>query len=261
MSSPQETSGDAVPEMLPDFGRHNMFACGRDTVFLSHLPMFMAPHDTQLILEVALDNGDASLQEVWAGEREIHPNERVYTMMPEKFALSSLYAAQPPERGSFRATFFRGHLERGGIPIPDLTDVNVHVTRVVYADHFDRTDRPDDLTYRLFGRDGEWFLAHVIRQPPDFDQIIFARLADPQPDDEDVQTGISVVFPGRANTAGTRLHNEPTATARGHVTGAHQFISLAFSEIHELYFEEGELATSRGAFEPTPLETEAGFGD
>jgi hypothetical protein len=81
------------------------------------------------------------------------------------------------------------------------------------------------------------------------------------PDEEELKAGIQVVFPGRANTAGTRLRHGETATARGHVTGAHQFLNLEFADVRELYFEEGELATSRGAFEPTPLETEAGFGD
>jgi hypothetical protein len=64
MSSPDPTSSEAIPELPPDFGRHNMVVFGRDTVFLSHLPMFMAPHDAQLILEVALENADGSgLQE------------------------------------------------------------------------------------------------------------------------------------------------------------------------------------------------------
>ena len=67
MSSPDPMSSETVPELPPDFGRHNMFAFGRDTVFLSHLPMFMAPHDAQLILEVALEDTDGSLQEVWSG--------------------------------------------------------------------------------------------------------------------------------------------------------------------------------------------------
>ena len=69
------------------------------------------------------------------------------------------------------------------------------------------------------------------------------------------------MFPGRVNTAEARLRHGETATARGHVTGAHQFFDLELTDVRELYFEEGELATSRGAFEPTPLETEAGFGD
>ena len=163
--------------------------------------------------------------------------------------------------GSFRATFFRGHLERGGEPIPELSDVNVRITDIVYARRFDQRGRPDDLTYLLLGRGGELFLAHVISEPPDFDQILSVELAGPHPDDEELQAGIQVVFEGRANTAEARLRSAETATARGHVTGAHQFITLEFGEVRELYFEEGELSTSRGAFEPTPLETEAGFGD
>ena len=56
-----------TPEPPPDFGRHNMFVFGRDTVFLSHLPMFMAPHDAQLLLEVTLEDADgSSLTEVWS---------------------------------------------------------------------------------------------------------------------------------------------------------------------------------------------------
>ena len=63
-------------------------------------------------------------------------------MMPEKFALSTLYLPDPPERSSFRARFFRGHLERGGEPIPELTDVNVRITDVVYARRFDKRTGP-----------------------------------------------------------------------------------------------------------------------
>ena len=85
---------------------------------------------------------------------------------------------------------------------------------------------PDDLTYLLLGRGGELFLAHVISEPPDFDQILSVELAGRHPDDEELQAGIQVVFEGRANTAEARLRSAETATARGHVTGAHQFITL-----------------------------------
>jgi hypothetical protein len=262
MSSPQPTTNEPVAELPPDFGRHNMFVFGRDTVFLSHLPMFMAPHDAQLNLEVALESTDgSSLQEIWSRERDSHSAERLYTMMPEKFALSTLYVPDPPERGSFRATFFRGHLERGGEPIPELENVNVRVTDVVYARKFDQEGKPEDLTYFLVGRGAEMFIVHVISQPPDFDQILSVRLSDPQPDEEELKAGVEIVFPGRANTAEARLRHGETSTARGHVTGAHQFLTLELTDVAELYFEEGELSTSRGAFEPTTLEKEAGFGD
>lgn len=261
MSSHGPMSGETTSDPPPDFGRHNMFAFGRDTVFLSHLPMFMAPHDAQLLLGVTLEKDGSSLADVWSTERSDHPEEHLYTMMPERFALSTLYATDPPERGSFRATFFRGHLERGGEPIAELSDVDVRIADIVYARRFAGQGRPDDLTYRLLGRGGELFLAHQISEPPDFDQILSVELAGPHPDDEELNAGIQVVFEGRADTAEARLRTAEKATGRGHVTGAHQFITLEFDEVQELYFEEGELATSRGAFEPTPLETEAGFGD
>jgi hypothetical protein len=207
MSSTGNMSGEAVPELPPDFGRHNMFAFGRETVFLSHLPMFMAPHDAQLILEVALEDAAGSLLEAWSRERESNPDERVYTIMPEKFALSTLYTPDPPARGSFRARFFRGHLERGGEVIPELSNIEVRVTDVVYAKRFDQGGKPDDLTYLLFGRGGELFLAHVISQPPDFDQILAVELVGSPPDEEEVKAGIRVVLLGRANTAKERLRD------------------------------------------------------
>lgn len=261
MSSSHHMSSEAVPALPPDFGRHNMFAFGREVVFLSHLPMFMAPHDAQLILEVTVEDAGGSLLEVWSRERASHPDERVYTVMPEKFALSTLYLGDPPPRSSFRARFFRGHLEHGGAVIPELAIVEVRVTRVVYAKRFDQGGKPEELTYLLFGRGAELFLAHRISEPPDFDQILSVELAGSPLDEEDMEAGVEVVLPGRANTANERLRDGSAATARGHVTGAHQFLSLELTNVHELYFEEGELMTSRGAFEPTPLETEAGFGN
>jgi hypothetical protein len=256
------TSSEVVGERSPDFGTHNMFAFGRETVFLSHLPMFMSPHDAQLILEVALeDDTGGSLLEVWSRERESHPDERVYTMMPQRFALSALYTPDPPARRSFRARFFRGHLERGGKIIPQLGNIVVRVANVVYAKRFDKDGKPAELTYRLFGRDGELFLAHLISEPPDFDQILSVQLAGPRPDEDELNTGIEVALPGRPNTATKRLRDGTAVTARGHVTGAHQRLSIEIANVRELYFEEGELMTSRGAFEPTDLEIEAGFGN
>src|SRR4029453_8173515 len=124
---------------------------------------FMAPHDAQLILEVALgEDAGGDLLEVWFRERESHPDQRVYTMMPQRFALSTLYTPDSPARRSFRARFFRGHLERGGEVIPELGNIVVRVTDVVYARRFDRGGKPEDLTYLLFGRGDEFFLAHVI---------------------------------------------------------------------------------------------------
>lgn len=249
------------PEPPTDFGRHNMVAFGREALFLSHLPMFMAPHDAQLVLQAALEGPTGSLQEMWSRERESHPEQRLYTMFPEKFALSSLYSPDPPTRNSFVGTFFRGHLERGAPAIPELTDVNVQISKVIYARRLGRSGRPDELSYFLFGHENEMFLAHQISEPPDFDQVLSVRLEGMKPDEEEMQRGVEVVLLDRANSAQERLREGASEPARGHVTGAHQFLDLELTDVVEIYFEEGELISSRGAFEPTELEIEAGFGD
>jgi hypothetical protein len=214
-----------------------MLALGHNTLFLSHFPMFMAPHDTQLVLEATLEDANGSIQEVWSTERASHPTQRVYIMKPEKFALSTLYTPDPPERASFKATFFRGADEA----IAELTDINVRTTDVVYARRFDQSfGRPDDLTYLLFGRGDELFLAHVISQPPDFDQVVSVRLAGSRPDEDELKRRITVVFPGRANRIEQRIREGTVVAARGHVTGAHQFLDLKFAIVHELRLRQLE---------------------
>ena len=60
---------------------------------------------------------------------------------------------------------------RGRCQNPELGRTACHPI----ADHVE----PDDLTYLLLGRGGALFLAHVISQPPDFDQILSVELAGP----------------------------------------------------------------------------------
>jgi hypothetical protein len=231
MHSTDHPHGEVTPELPSDFGRHNMFAFGRSTLFLSHFPSFMAPHDTQLVFEATLEDANgSSLQEVWLRERQSHPDQGGYVMKPEAFALSTLYTPDLPARGSFTARFFRS----GEEAVPELSDVTVRVTDVVYAKKLDQPATLDDLSYKLFGRGDELFLAHVLSRPPDFDQIVSVRLVGLHPDEDELKRRIDVVFPGRANTLQQRIRMGPVAAARGHVTGAHQFLDLRIANVREL---------------------------
>ena len=230
MNSVDSVSGGAALQPPSDIARHNMLAFGRNTLFLSHFPMFMAPHDTQIVLEAVPENATGSLEKVWSDERASHPDVRFYVMRPERFSLSTLHTPAPPERSSFAATLFRG----GDEAIPELTDVTVRVTDVIYAKRFDASGKPTDLTYRLFGRGEELFLAHVVSEPPDFDQILSVRLAGERPSDDELKRRIEVVFPGRPNTLGERLREGTVARARGHVTGAPDFLNLTVVDVREL---------------------------
>ena len=123
-------------------------------------------------------------------------------------------------------------------PVPELTDVTVRVTDVVYAKKLDQPATFDELRYILFGRGDELFLAHLLSRPPDFDQIVSVRLVGLHPDEDELKRRIDVVFPGRPNTLQQRIRMGPVATARGHVTGAHQFLDLRIANVRELRIRE-----------------------
>src|SRR5437868_1734365 len=108
--------------------RHNMLVVGETSIFLSHLPMFMVPHNVQLILEATFKNENRELNNVYFQDRQSHPKTRIYTLEPEVLPVESLFASgsEPPRR-AFTGTVFRGHLERGGRPIDDLTDIEVDI--------------------------------------------------------------------------------------------------------------------------------------
>src|SRR5215216_3684343 len=93
-------------------GVHGMLVLGgqrtdaafRSPVYVSHLPMFMAPHDFQVIVRVT---GDAALR---YGDFVAHFGTSViYTFEPEPFSIDELDpSGGGPARTSFGGTLFRG---------------------------------------------------------------------------------------------------------------------------------------------------------
>src|SRR6266508_1448409 len=99
--------------------RHNMLVVGQTEIFLSHLPMFMAPHNVQLILEATFTKTHKGLDEIYFKDRQSHRETKIYTLEPEVLKVESLFASGSgkPSHRAFAGTVFRGHLERGGRPI------------------------------------------------------------------------------------------------------------------------------------------------
>ena len=251
-----------------DCGVHNMMVVGEQAIFLSHLPMFNSEHRFQAIFEAALDRGGANLDALYADDRRRHPAVKMYTLNPsEPFVLARLFGGEPeaPMR-SFPGTLFRGHLERGGEPLQELAEVQVTVRRVVYAQEIGPPAGParsDTLDYLLFGRGSELFLAHRIAQPPDFDQLLGVDVSGHSFSEEELARGVSVTVLDRPNSPSSRLRAGERVPAQGHVTGADLLLPLEVEVAAEYYFEEGELRADPDPgfdpFEPTALETEAGF--
>jgi hypothetical protein len=248
-----------------DCGQHNMMVVGEQSVFVSHLPMFATEHRFQVIMEVGLAAGNASRNSLYTKDRKEHSDVKMYTIQPaEKFVLARLFSRDDKANmTSFHGTVFRGHLERGGVPLKQLTGIEVNVQRVVYAEEIGPPRGPDrakGLEYIVFGKGPEMFLAHRLTQPSDFDQLLRVKFSGRTLAKEELNKGVLVTVPDRPNDAARRLRRGETVAVQGRVTGAETSLPLEVMVVAEPYFEEGELA-AKFTMQPTPLEIEGGFGD
>ncbi len=236
---------DQGPGATDTTGLHGMLLVGADPVYLSHLPMFMAPHNYQVILKVSLDDDvSAKLRNF----RAHFGRDAFFTVAPETFAITDLSPDDPtqPARTEFRADVVKGHFEHGGDVIAASTPVRVE--DVVYfrelapAGSVEESGRAD-LEYLLFGdADRELFLAHRITQPPDFDQVLLVTVSGARFTDTEVrrQGGPTLKVPGRADLPSERLRSDETAAAHSSA-GQHFQVDVDVEVLAELYFNEEEL--------------------
>ncbi|KQV11988.1 hypothetical protein ASE03_28640 [Kitasatospora sp. Root187] len=246
-------------------GSHGMLVVGGDVLYLSHLPMFMAPHNFQVILEVGVDDAVGS---VLRSHQHVVPGEPYDTFIPEDFPMSELDPhGSGPRRTSMTGRFFCGHFERKGGKHPPLAErAVVTVQSVVHFHELDvQAQHADDnqLSYLCFGRGGQLHLAHHITAAPDFDQVLTVRAVpgtatdlrgDLLPDDE---ATLEKFFAERFASAepvntGGRTDNPdhrvvPPDSVRGVFfatappSGSHGF-TVELEATREVYMETGELA-------------------
>jgi hypothetical protein len=235
---PQEHAATDPP------GPHGMAVIGEQSVYLSHLPMFMALHAFQVLLDVRFE-GDGDPQAVYLRDRMEHPQQRLYTFNPVPFVLPSLFSVgeNPPTATSFRGSLHRGHFERPNTnPVRIAADVTVQVRKVLHQHKFQSgAAELEELQYFLFGEGSETFLAHHITRPPDFDQLVSVGL-DVLLSDEDLSKGAVVKFADRPNTVADRIRPgvDPELAAVVELDGSSRPIRVRPKV--EFYFEAGELA-------------------
>jgi hypothetical protein len=231
-----------------------MLLFGQNPLYFSHLPMFMRPHNFQVLLEVGFDE---AVREALAADRRT-TGDGLYTFEPLEFPITELDpGGDGPARTLIEGTVFQGHFERGGHPIAH--GVIAEVQDVVYFRGLDLQgshSAHQKLTYLCFGRAGQLYLAHQITASPDFDQVLTARLVpgtvtDParRPVAEDVTRGFDQAVPvsfDRGDGPTERLARRGTAQGFFFATigpdGSHGF--LVQIEIGaELYVEMGDLGS------------------
>jgi len=216
-----------------------MLLVGQQKAFLSHLPMFMSPHDFQVIFEVKFREANQDPGEVYVRDRGAS-HERIYTWVPKPCVLPSLFTASGGNAGML-GKIVRGHFERGGTPITSDA-VHADISRVLFSHQFTPGDeRPTRLRYLLFGSAGEAFVAHFITRPPDFDHVLSVVLPDPPPGLDGTLRLLE--FSDRQNTHAQRLREgeELTATMMS-ASGPASAVPVRIKVQQELYDETGDLA-------------------
>jgi hypothetical protein len=146
------------------FGTHGMVLFGdREGLYVSHLPLFRAPHDHQVVLRVRLADPDHDR----ALRAQLHGKTDLWTIEPERFELSRLGPASAAPLRAFGADIFSGHFERDGKRL--ATGVQFVVEQVLVYRRLDPSPQSKpEARYLPVGR----FLVKEIDSRPDYDHIV-----------------------------------------------------------------------------------------
>jgi hypothetical protein len=148
---------------------HGMLLFGNKATYASHLPMFHAPHDYQVIQKLNLT--DPTGQKTLAKYEALkNGGETFFTLVPEVMDLTLLISGK---KTTYTASLYQGHFEREG---KNLGTINVQVVKTVFSAKLSAKHTPEkpenSNNYLIFGENGEYFAAHLIQERPSFDMIL-----------------------------------------------------------------------------------------
>lgn len=152
----------------PTFGQHGMALFGGSGgLYASHLPMFHAPHDYQVILKLRIS--DKTLDDQL--RRQLGSTVALWTLSPEEFDLDRLAPDSKRPLTRFKADIVQGHFEQGGKTRHAAATVIVEKVLVL------RKLSPTPATvsgarYLQIGSGSERFLVKEVDSRPDFDHIV-----------------------------------------------------------------------------------------
>ncbi|MYM66041.1 hypothetical protein GTP45_04205 [Pseudoduganella sp. FT55W] len=155
------------------YGEHGMALFGgKDGLYASHLPMFHAPHDYQVILQVHVADAatDAALR------RRLDGKTALWTVAPEKFELSRLAPQASTPLKQFKADLVLGHFEQGGKT--QYAASTIVVDKVIMYRKLSPEQRASGTaTYTQIGNGKQRYLVKQIDSRPDYDHILSYRAA------------------------------------------------------------------------------------
>lgn len=132
-------------------GSHGMALFGgREALYASHLPMFHAPHDTQVVFRFHLQDSinDALLRAALA----IKP--QLWTLDPAPFDLLRIKPGHADPLTQFSTNIVEGHFERGGLQ--RFSNQATVINEVIYFQRLSPAAKSTSAgRYRLIGQHSE----------------------------------------------------------------------------------------------------------
>ncbi|MYN07349.1 hypothetical protein GTP77_08345 [Massilia sp. FT127W] len=161
----------------PTFGTHGMALFGgKEGLYASHLPMFHAPHDYQVVLQVHV--ADARLDAALKGR--LDGKTALWTVDPEKFELDRLAPDAASPLRQFKADLVLGHFEQGGKT--QYRAATLVVDKVLLFRPLSPAEKTNSTaTYVQIGNGKQRYLIKEIDSRPDFDHIVSYRAASHAP--------------------------------------------------------------------------------
>ncbi len=223
---------------------HGFNLLGEQTLVLSHIPMFMPPHQYQVFVEVTLE-GSEGIDPRWVYlEDQQNTRSTDYVLVSDPIILPTLALGAPSPLKSFTGHLYRGwpwdkkgNLNPEQLLVPSLTAL---ITRAIFFQSILNPSPLPELTYIAFHTDEMDYIAHELRQnpkseasnPPDFYQIISAKLELEAPSGD----AFWIRFPEMANTVQNRLTSD--CKVSGLDSGGQRVDLQTYSE---LIFDAGHL--------------------
>ncbi len=231
--------GDVARTDAPSVHGMVLFGSAQAT-YASHLPMFHAPHDRQVVLKINLHEVPLA-QTLSLYHAMKNSGKTLFTLEPQVMDLGQIVNGK---RTEFLAALFDGHFERGG---KKLGPIRVKVEKVVLSLQLNaHASTPENEKYFVFGQKGEYFAAHLIEGKPSFDALL--EVSQPYTlDDADCRTRVCRE-PKAVPTADEALPLTLTGPPMSELFEGGKFLTLgSFFEAHAdvkkvIYLEQGDLS-------------------
>lgn len=146
---------------------HGMVIFGSDQLFASHIPMYMAPHNYQALLQINISHPQYDAKAAYDAATPVG-RQGLLTLRPKPFVLPEVLSGR---QTSFVADLYKGNFEAGGKLL--LSNVTVEISEVLYTSPLSKTSESlDALTYIPLQSESGSYLVHKITAPTNFDQVV-----------------------------------------------------------------------------------------